>query len=50
MSRVISQMLTKGWRVGVVGWARLYLKMEADHDGSPETRLQSCADSLVADV
>ena len=26
------------------------LKMEADHDWSPDTRLQCCAGSLVADM
>ena len=35
-----------GWR----GGKRLDLKMETDHDWSPETRLQGCADSLVVDM
>ena len=51
-----------GWRGGgVAGWGRRRgggrwggqgpdLKMEVDHDWSPETRLQSCASSLVADM
>ena len=57
MSEVVSRVLTKGWRVGGGGggggwWAGqgLDLKMEADHDWSPETRLQGCAGSLVADM
>ena len=35
-----------------MGWdgQELYLKMEADHDWSPETRLQGCAGSLVVDM
>ena len=46
-------MLTKGWRVEGGGWRggqEIDLKMEADHDCSPDTRLQGCADSLVADM
>ena len=48
-----------GWRLGVEagggGWGwwggqKLDLKMEADHDWSPDTRLQGCAGSLVADM
>ena len=35
-----------GWR----GWQGLDLKMEADHNWSPETRLQGCAGSLVVDM
>ena len=35
-----------GWR----GGQEVGLKMEADHDWSPDTRLQSCAGSLVADM
>ena len=35
-----------GWR----GGQKLDLKMEADHDWSPDTRLQGCAGSLVADM
>ena len=33
-SEVVSQVLTKGWRVGVggVGWVRVRPQMEADHD------------------
>ena len=53
MSEVVSRVLTKGWRVGVAGWQGgqgLGLKMEADHDWSPDTRLQGCAGSLVADM
>ena len=41
-----------GWRGGgwgVAGRAK-DLKMEADHDWSPDTRLQGCAGSLVADM
>ena len=45
MSEVVSRVLTKGW-----GGQGLDFKMEADHDWSPETRLQGCAGSLVADV
>ena len=51
MSEVVSQVLTKGWRV--VGWwggQGLDLKMEEDHDWSPGTRLQGCAGSSVADM
>ena len=33
-----------------MGGQGLDLKMEADHDWSPETRLQGCAGSLVADM
>ena len=35
-----------------MGWGgqRLDLKVEANHDWSPETRLQGCAGSLVADM
>ena len=49
--------MDKGWRVA--GWTRgggwrggqgLDLKMEADHDWSPETRLQGCAGSVAADL
>ena len=49
-----------GWRLGGGGWGveaggwwggqKLDLKMEADHDWSPDTRLQGCAGSLVADM
>ena len=44
-----------GGGVGVEGgrwWGGqgLDLIMEADHDWSPETRLQGCAGSLVADM
>ena len=48
-----------GWRLGVEagggGWGwrggqKIGLKMEADHDWSPDTRLQGCAGSLVADT
>ena len=46
MSVVVSRVLTKGWRVG--GGQGLDLRMEADHDWSPETRLQGCDGSLVA--
>ena len=35
-----------GWR----GGQEIDLKMEADHDWSPDTRLQGCAGSLVADT
>ena len=35
-----------GWR----GGQKIDFKMEADHDWSPDTRLQSCAGSLVADM
>ena len=35
-----------GWR----GGQDIGLKMEADHDWSPDTRLQGCAGSLVADM
>ena len=35
-----------GWR----GGQEIDLKMEADHDWSPDTRLQGCAGSLVADM
>ena len=35
---------------GRVEGGRVDLKMEADHDWSPETRLQGCAGSLVADM
>ena len=51
-SEVVSRVLTKGWRGGG-GWRggqKLDLKMEADHDWSPDTRLQGCAGSLVADM
>ena len=50
-SEVVSRVLTKGWRLG--GWRggqEIDLKMEADHDWSPDTRLQGCAGSLVADM
>ena len=43
-----------GWRLGGGGgwWGgqEIDLKMEADHDWSPDTRLQGCAGSLVADM
>ena len=41
-----------GWRLegGVGGGQKIGLKMEADHDWSPDTRLQGCAGSLVADM
>ena len=46
-----------GWRLGggveAGGWRggqKIGLKMEADHDWSPDTRLQGCAGSLVADM
>ena len=35
-----------GWREG----QEIDLKMEADHDWSPDTRLQGRAGSLVADM
>ena len=35
-----------GWR----GEQEIDLKMEADHDWSPDRRLQGCAGSLVADM
>ena len=35
-----------GWR----GGQGLDLKLEADHDRSPETRLQGCAVTLVVDM
>ena len=35
-----------GWR----GGQKIGLKMEADHDWSPDTRLEGCAGSLVADM
>ena len=35
-----------GWQ----GGQEIDLKMEADHDWSPDTRLQGCAGSLVADM
>ena len=37
---------------GVEGWGgqEIDFKMEADHDWSPDTRLQGCAGSLVADM
>ena len=43
------------WRVGGGGWGwrggqEINLKMEADHDWSPDTRLQGCAGSIVADM
>ena len=34
----------------VEGGERLDLKIEADHDWSPEMRLQGCAGSVVADI
>ena len=57
-SEVVSRVLTKGWRLGgggveAGGWRggqEIDLKMEADHDWSPDTRLQGCAGSLVADM
>ena len=59
-SEVVSRVLTKGWRLGGGGWGveaggwrgeqKLDIKMEADHDWSPDTRLQGCAGSLVADM
>ena len=48
MSGVVSRVLTKGWRVG--GGEGVDFKMETDHDWSPDTRLQGCAGSLVADM
>ena len=49
-----------GWRLGGGGWGveaggwrggqKIDLKMEADHDWSPDTRLQGRAGSLVADM
>ena len=42
-----------GGRLGGGGWRggqKISLKMEADHDWSPDTRLQGCAGSLVADM
>ena len=59
---VVSRVLTKGWRLGGGGWGvetggwrggqAIDLKMEADHDWSPDTRLQgcTCAGSLVAEM
>ena len=41
----------KGVEAG--GWwggQKVGLKMEAGHDWSPDTRLQGCAGSLVADM
>ena len=49
-SEVVSRVLTKGWRQGWRGEQEIDLKMEADHDWSPDTRLQGCAGSLVADM
>ena len=54
-SEVVSRVLTKGWRLGGGGWGvaggqEIDLKMEADHDWTPDTRLQGCAGSLVADM
>ena len=45
-------MFTKGWGGGGGGGGGqgLYLKMEADHEWSSETRLQGCAGSLVTDM
>ena len=48
MSEVVLRVLTMGWRWQ--GGQGLDLKMEADHDWSPETRLQCCAGSLVVDM
>ena len=46
-SEVVSRVLKKGrWR----GGQEIDLKMEADHDWSPDKRLQGCAGSLVADM
>ena len=42
-----------GWRMGNGGWRggqEIDLKMEANHDWSPDTRLQGRAGSLVADT
>ena len=36
--------------VGCRGGQGLDFKMEADHDWSPETRLQGCAGTLVVDM
>ena len=51
-SEVVSRVLTgKGVEAG--GWRgrqNIGLKMEADHDWSPDTRLQGRAGSLVADM
>ena len=52
-SEVESRVLTKGWGVGGGGWRggqEIDLKMEADHNWSPDTRSQGCAGSLVADM
>ena len=45
-SEVVSRVLTKGWR----GGQEIDYKMEADHDWSPNTRLQGCAVCLVTDM
>ena len=47
MSEIVSQVLTKGWR----WWVGKEIDfMEVDHDWSPDTRLQGCVGSLVADM
>ena len=52
MSKVVSRVLTKGWRVGVVGWGgqEIDFKLETDHEWSPDMRLQGCDGFLVADM
>ena len=50
-SEVVSRVLTNGVEAGEWrGGQKIGLKMEADHDRSPDTRLQGCAGSLVADT
>ena len=46
MNKVVSRVLTKGWW----GGQEIDLRMEADHEWSPDTRLQGYAGSLVADM
>ena len=50
MSEVVSRVLTKGGRWGLWGGKEIDFKMEADHNWSPDVRLQGCAVSLVADM
>ena len=52
MSEVVITSAHKGVEDGGggVGGQGIDFKMEADHYWSPDTRLQGCADSLVADM
>ena len=41
MSEAVSRVLTKRWRMGSGSGQEIDFKMEADHDWSPDMRLQA---------